>query len=59
MSRKRDLAGALIVVPLWILHKIGVVSDETVDLMFNERFPNTGESGESYDAEMEASKNAL
>jgi len=59
MSRKRDFAGALIVVPLWILHKLGLVSDETVDQMFNERFPNTGESGEAYDADMEASKNAL
>jgi len=59
MSRKRDLLGTIIVVPLWILHKIGLVSDEIVDQIFNERFPNTGESGEAYDAEMEASKNAL
>src|SRR4029077_12750408 len=51
MTRKRDLLGAVVAFPLAFLHKLGLVSDETVDSMFNERFPDTGESGETYDAE--------
>ena len=74
MSRKLDFLLVLAVPVLWLLYKLGVVSDEFVSEFMEgdppshiptedfgplQRSDNTGESGDAYDAEMEASKNAL
>lgn len=37
MSRKRDLLDVFALVPLWFLHKLGLVSDEVIDQWFNRR----------------------
>ena len=42
MSRKKDFLQVLAVVPLWLFHKIGIVSDEVIDDFFNPH-PGDGE----------------